>query len=401
MGTIPTDKASNKKPTADAELEELEVREVSLVDRPANRRKFLITKRDDGNLSIQREEQEMGNQVKSGQEATTKNTDQGINLLDILGLSIPEIQEPSASVELPGSGEPVEKTAQPQVVKSVTAILARLTKVASQCKGEQKSVPDGVVRELAAVAQVINELASELAGGDPGAEKATKAEGNLEQVVTKAIDMLMKVAEQVKGMDPATEKFPEGVAKALKTVASLLESAAASSGGDKQDAPGQEKAPEQGAEEADKKKEPAKKNAEEVLEVFVSADDPNEIILKAGAKMKKARLNQFRKAVDTLSSLLKELEGGEAEPEKGKETTKKSMGDQDLSEALAGLVGPKLEEFMGKISEQLEGITKRVDDVESGNPGGAGDSDPAESSTPAPTKKSLQPTDPGFWDGAV
>ena len=74
MATIEVEKKA-KNSAAEARLEDLEVREVSVVDRPANKRKFLIVKRDDtGNLEVTLEEEKMADvtQQVSGDEQSVR-----------------------------------------------------------------------------------------------------------------------------------------------------------------------------------------------------------------------------------------------------------------------------------------------------------------------------------------
>ena len=98
-----------------AKLEDLEVREVSLVDRPANRRRFLIVKRrsDMPRAAIPASEAEAMALRKQSLEAEPAAADD-VSFFDILGIgevaAAPDSDAPDETSTEPTEGEPAAET---------------------------------------------------------------------------------------------------------------------------------------------------------------------------------------------------------------------------------------------------------------------------------------------------
>jgi len=269
MDTITLEKGSKK---AQHKLGNLDVKEVSIVDRPANQRKFLITKRDDqGNLIM---------------EVSVMKTDES-SFMDILDL---------------GEAQTASEGSEPAVEDAEVSADAAVS--------EPVSEPDGQADELIDL---------------PDNEEAEET----------AVQKLAPVVEDATS-EPATEDL-------------VLDT--------------------------------------EVVKIFIDpadkSDDPMVIIeevTKAGAKMKKARLNQFEKAVNTLMGLLEELRGNSVN--KKEQPVADDTSDALLEKLDAGLkkgleaLEERLEGSIKKsvegISEQLDAVQKKVNAFDSASPEGNG-----------------------------
>lgn len=401
MSTMAVEMASSKKQEADAELEELDVREVSIVDRPANKRRFLIVKR------AGEPEEDMPNKVE-----VIKDED---SLLDLLGLGdaagdsdiTDEDETPEVTIE-EFDLEVITKAAIAETMKVVNAMVGRLSKVVSTLKGsggdkeaEKAEVSEKTLSEIQSIAKTLGALADKLGSDEKGDEKeaAKKADAStLAKVCGGALQQLMSVSAKLKGIDKGADEVPTAIVQTIGSVAVALAKAVSagekepSKGGDKDAA----KEPAKGGDKKDPTELRDKERAQKRLQIFVtkSDDEDPEIIIKAGAKMKRSRLNQFKKAVETLMSLLKELEGDQGGSDAKKDTkgVTKSEDSDSINEKLVKgfeLLESKLGE---KIAAALEPVTKRLDEIDNTVPPGNGDADATETK-PEEVKKSGD----GFW----
>lgn len=395
---------ASKKPQADAELEELDVREVSIVDRPANKRKFLIIKRDVAGLDL---EEDMPD--------TRVTKDDDTSLLDLLGLELgdddSDFDHRDGIVTLDDDFdlEAITKAAIEETNRIVSAMVGRLSKVVSALKGgggggddkdaEKAEVPPKVAGEIKSIAKTLATLAQKLSGqgGEPGGEPdgekeaAKKADSAaVLKVCSAALQKLMSAAGKLKAIDKGAEEVPTAIVADIGAVAVALGKAVELPADDG------DKGADDKVDDADKKK--TTKRAEP-FQVFVTkgTDDDPEIIIKAGAKMKKARLNQFKKAVETLMSLLKELEGDQGGDKDAKDKKGVQKSDtSDLNEKLVKgfeLLQSKLGDMIaGTMKTALEPITKRLDEIEETVPPGNGDADVTEVKT-----EEVKKSDEGLW----
>jgi cation transport regulator ChaB len=405
---MPTPAKKKVPPGAEARLDDLDVREVSVVDRPANKKRFLIVKRRDGNLAVLEEKmprqaiartdaERYGLERIEEEEVVVKDEDQDddagsfLDILDLVDVDVDEEEEaePDEEEEEPEL-EVVEKTKAGAAAAKVKAWLGQLSAIVSQLKKlAGKDLPGPVKSRIASIAKAITAFVGAGEGGDDkDDDKAEKASADTAlRAASGALQKLMSAAAKLKAADKASD-VPSGVVKQLSAVAALLAKAGAGGGGkdDKED-----DKDEPAADDKDKK---TKKR----LEVYVSKGDGEmEIIFKAGRKMKKARLNQFRKAVETLKGLLDELEGADGDDK----ATKKSV-EAAVTKALEGF-SAKLGKAMDKLTETLDGkisdVNKRVDDLDNTRPAGEGDEDTDDAKTEQQTE--INKSKKGMWSNLL
>lgn len=419
------DKAGKKNP--DAELEDLDVREVSIVDRPAIKRKFLIVKRQGGDLGVIRlEDQEMpeAKQVEDQEleieeidmEDVIKEDEEEGSILDMLDVEEDVVAEDAVKADEDSSDEAeiVEKAVKADAVKRATALTAKLMSLVNKLKGMSKKeeagkLPTSVTNEIRSIVQALTAMVASLTKGEPS--KPAKKEEDTEvtnrqdpkvvagaiKIATAALERMMSAVNRLKELDDDVTKIPSAIINELRGIATELNRIVTRYG-----YPAKAKA---------KKTE---EGQEETLKAFISDDgtgDPEIILVsKAGAKMKHSRLSAFEKAVNTLMTLLNEIKG---ENKKDKKETKKSdeedpdMSDKDKGhegdkatasttkdwmEGITKQIGElatKFEELSKGLTGQVEALSKKVEEAET-IPAGEGDGDPA----PTETKKS-------FWAGRI
>jgi len=391
---MPSKKKDEEKETH--RLEDVDVREVSVVDKPANDSPFLVVKSADGKLLLQ---------LKESKKMPSTQKQEGGDILDLLGLSFDEADNSSGDPAPAGAGDDpsvplnVEKSSfRAAVEQAINTIMQKLTKAATDLGTEPSEDQIGAVDW---VAKALAALADKLGEGDG---EAIEPGETISATVLKATNSLMGAAALVKDLDEEADTAPDGVPGTLRAVSDLLTKAI----DDIRKAQKPNDQPEDGS-----TSDHAGANADgstsvgqpETLEVFVgkAADGEKVVILKRGAKMKKARLNQLKKAIETLNSILSELQGDEGGDDAGKKTQKRADAP-DLSqqlakgfEALEGRVGEKIAEALKPINEALETVTKRVDDIDGETADGKGGGDPEETE-PVKTEKN-EGNKPGMWDG--
>lgn len=372
--------AGKKKEEADAELEDLDVREVSIVDRPAIKRRFLIVKRDNG------PEEDMP-KVKVSK-------DEDSSLLDLLFGSDddkPDMdQDADIVLDEDIDLEAITKTAVEGTGKIVSVMVGKLTKVVSTLKSAEAAVPADAATEVKSIAKTLGGLVQKLGGkgADDKTEKAADSPALL-KVCSASLQQLMSAATKIKEISKSAEEVPAALIGSISVAAvALAKSVTAPKADAEAGSTADDTADDKGKTKTTKKDEP-------LFRVFVTKGDEDnpEIIVKAGAKMKKLRLNQFRKAVSTLASLLKELEGDTSDSDKG-------VQKSDVSEIVnAGLAKgfELLEKKLGAtvtdtVKASIEAVTKRLEAVEDTVPAGNGDADATETK-PDEVKK----TEGGMW----
>lgn len=284
-----------------------------------------------------------------------------------------EAGESAAADESAGEGEPVEKADKAKgMLAKLTPILQKLTGAVEKAK-DGKLAPD-VASAIASVAKALRGFGGKPAGGKPGAggkpnpfakpdedeeekKKTEKAGGPLAAAVAK----LTAVVEAVKKAGDGD--VPSSVPAQLAAIADALEGFLAK----QKDGDGK-------AKDGD-----GKAKTEKAFEVFKAAgtgDDPDpEIVIKAGAKMQRSRLSKLKAAVETLATLVKELEGDVGGDGKDKKVSK---ADVDLTPVISKI--EEIGESIGKRVEVLEStvgqVSKRVEVVEKTRPAGNGEGDP-------------------------
>ena len=369
MGIIEQENINKKDEDVKTKLDLDVVTEVSVVDHPANKRPFLIVKRDDqGNIETSVEKQDM----------QTENT--SVDFFDILGIPKADNVAPVATesagtteqgqevladtpevINLPSEGSDginLETPTQEVVEKSVVTALQTLTEVVNKGRVNSK-FSDQEIQQIKKVSLDLIVVADQMGAS---VEPAVKIEKAVDPVasVTRATEQLVKASNDIKAQKGSP--FCSTTADSVKSVAILLQKSVTT-------------------EEQEAVKEVPQ------IQVFKasSSDDSDnpEIIIKAGAKMKKVRLNQFEKAVRTLQSLLKELRGdtinkndditpgvSKADIEAG---LQKGFGllETMMVEKMEAMVKANTDTLTGKI-EQVE---KRFTDINNASPTGNADSD--------------------------
>lgn len=385
------------------QLEDLEVREVSVVDKPANRRRFLIVKMEDVMARAAIPAFERDERGWTGDPADPIVKTDGVDgEIDLLALaeemaeefSVPEGDGETQDEEVSDGLEAIFKaTKAGDTAKRINGLVATLTRAINAMKGlGDKPLTPTIGRALQTVARGLTMLAGEKEAG------VKKVAGGAVQAATTALEKLMQLASSLKEMD-ASADVPEAATGQMKGIASVLASIlsqaeAGSTAPDK----GKEKPAVDAEKGKDKKKEEGGKK-EEGKDKTTKSDDEDDpiIVFKAGAKMRRARLSRFRKAVETLSMLLKELEEGDQQelPARGKDKDKKKTQKaeteivEDLLEGITKAIeaiGGKLEEVNSSLQEQVGAVTKRLDELENVRPTGEGDDDPPE---PVEKKRSM------------
>lgn len=348
----------NGKPAgAVAELEDLEVQEVSLVDRPANKRPWIITKRAGSNSAL--EVLGMGKQQSSA------------GILEALGFGFGSGSQQVKKNEVPaGFKKPViNKALLPQVQQNVELALKQLTELSNQ-EVNKAEVPDEWLKQLMevgmAMQQLLEALQGQMEGGEEGSEPQEDSmpeekRDNLNELVKSACARLLEVANEMKSLDKNTPELPESVIKGIKEVAALL------------------KTVNKDEEEPTDKDDQEDKEETQKLEVFKGVGD--EVIIKSGDKLFQTTLKELEKMRNNFDKLIEKLNG--------KAKTEKSVGAQLAKgfELLEKRSGEKTEEIKNEISA----LAKRLDKIEGANPGGNGGS--AEE-TPASDKTEVSKS---FW----
>lgn len=386
------------KQEAEAELEELDVREVSLVDRPANKKKFLIIKRA-RQKTLEDEEMEFSEILKGDSDAS---------LLELLGLSDGTVEDTQDSDEIDITFDDtldfdvITKGNVQELAKAVSLLVGRLAKAVNSLKSQKAEPGSQLVRELQTIAQAIVSVIERL--GDSGPEKSDteKADGpGLLKAASSALQSMMQVAAKLKELGGA-DSVPSAIIAKLKSAAeSLLKAIGTGSSGGKDKKPaGQQQEDDAGSSDSEDDSEKRKtKKRDDKLQIFVcnKEEENPEIIIKAGAKMRKARLNQFEKAVETLMSLLKELKGDQEDEGKKRKSVSKNSS-MDLNEALSkgfevleSRLGEKMDDAIKGLKGQVEEVAKRVEEVETGVAPGKGDADVTE------VEKDTVKKQEGFW----
>lgn len=354
-----------------AELENLDVREVSVVDRPANRRRFLIVKRE-GGLAV---EETMPNQTQVQKDET--------GLLEVLGLG-DETTDAGSAGQTADASTGVEDEEIVLVEKGTKAtaaaankLIARFTKLANALKKaceKGDETPATVASEMKSLVKMCRGIAGKLGSAKTakaGAAKQVKA-SDAAKVVAECLKQLMDLSTKLKAagdadVTPEAMGVMEAVCEALDALMSEEAAPPASGPPAAQSDKGKGKGGETDGEPAAK--------AEEPLEVYKrQTPEGVEVVLKVGAKMKKMRLNQFEKALETLNSLLKELKGEAAQPAPAAKVDPAAT----VTKAVEDL-GAKVEQML---AAKLEPLAKRIEAVENASPGGNGDAEPHETVEP-------------------
>jgi hypothetical protein len=367
---------------AEARLTDLDVREVSVVDRPANKRRFLIVKRDNGGLAVIRTEEamprtaiprdaaeEFGHILESDDEPVGILKDEDIaDLFDATG-EPDDAEDADAGAEEKPELEAIEKGMAAEAAKIAKAAVQRLMSVANKLKaqkeGSAKLAPP-LANDVRTVAKALAALAEKISGkGDKGkapAEGTEKAAKDALAVVTAALEKLMSTASKLQALE-ADADVPPAIAGDLRAIATALTALVSAAPAEEEMGGGKKGKGKPAPEEEPTAKSLAKP---EVFIAKADSDDP-EIIIKAGRKMKRTRFSLFKKAVEMLQEVLRELEETQSAPA-GKKPSKAEKSDEDFQQ--------KMLDKLDGIKEEVGKVNKRVDELETARPTGTDDDPP-------------------------
>lgn len=415
----------------DARLEDLDVREVSIVDRPAIKRRFLIVKRDDTT------EGTMARRAVPAAEFRKDQAGTDVGFADILGLV-------GEAAELQGEHTTVEKAVKAgEALKVATDALEALTALVEESK-KGKKLPDDGADRLKKVAAALTGLAKKV-GPDRDEEKARRG-ASREQEAEKRRQSdkeweeeekrRAKEDEDLKGgkLSPEEEEKRRGADKDREEEKARRqrcdeEEKAAKEKEDEEDSEWEEEEERRrtkAAEEMEKaggdalkamtaalgklmaivnqlkgmdagsslppplaasirsvaeamlasvEQRAAKKSDEPLVTVYRSAgadDGDPVVVLQIGNKMARKRLSDLEKAKDLIDSIIREVKGEEREA--GRMMGKAAA---DVAEAVAKTQS-EVQKGFEAMAEKLNGIVERVDRLEGARPAGVGDADPPE-----------------------
>lgn len=379
---------ANPKKEPDAELQELEVREVSIVDRPANLRPWYVVKRDAGVVTIQEENMPKKPTEKGDQDLVSKIRDalgdEVVEVMDLLDLT--KEQDDSSK---PGAGddEEVNKVSKADALKKVEAAVGKLMPIVNAAKSGE--VKPEVADAIKAIAGDLRDLAKGLSSGsdeDDSSDEETD-KGAIEGVITKALERLMKVVTLLKADG---DEIPGDLPKEIKAIAAMLMAAAAQASGGKEE---EEQKSEDDDEADDDEEEGGDKETDLRAFVVGKSDDDPEVLLvraekgadasevlaqvfKAGAKIKRARLSKLMEAYKILGVILTEV--GALKPEK-KKTQKVAPPPPPAPPPVdAGLLEmmKSTQDTLASVSATMEKLGQRIATLESGEGTPEGDGEP-------------------------
>lgn len=398
------DEERKKKRRARARLTEMDTREVSVVDRAANRRRFLVVKQED-----EMADEITGAEVEETQDGELTTTDAGSESADAgsgdAGEAAQAEGEPEgtekADAPIPG---PVKQAAQRIATEATERLMSLVNGLKAQ---KEKPVSTQQANEMKAIATLVTRLVTRYGYPSAGmakldddgiAEEVGKVQATTLRRATEALERLMSAANRIKAMPagPAGQKgsLPNDLVRELKTIATLLGSVA--------------------------QRYPAAKadgdpSAEFDIEDMQAQFMVEELIEKAGKKISSSRLGKLRaafeahkKAYESIEELLKELDddddkekgtmstkkdeagaAGEATQESqkteeqggaGTQATAQASGAQAAAAQDPAEVNPEIQ----KRDDEIKELKERVEKLEKLVPGGNAEGEPKKE----PTKKS-------------
>ena len=335
----------SRKKDLKARLENVDTREVSLVDRPANQRSFLVIKREESMGKKRTARAVPANEVKKNQDENQKSAnvearsddptqvakDGEGSFLDLLGID---------------DGQPT--TGQPQSTGKQPAGSA------------QASTP-----QPAEVSQDGAQPAVEGASPAP-VQKANGVLGGL----TQALQTLTDAVSQVKdlGDKPLTSSIEKSINEVVKALSVGKVDAKSTADKQKQPSAASSAVADTGDSDVALALEPAKKF--ELFKASAADDADPEVVIKVGSKMKRSRLSKLKETVESLSALTSEIEG----VSKGAPASE-SVNLDPLMEKLDSLASAVKTRFEA-LEEKTDKVSKRIETIENMRPAGNGEGDP-------------------------
>jgi len=371
---MPEKNKENNPDTAVARLIDLDVREVSVVDRPANKRGFLIIKRDDGTLQVERMENTMPRVAIPREDATSFGIEKDVGNLADTAVSVMEEEDVDIEVE----EEPAELVAIVKVEKVIEVTknalykLMRVVLDSKESKFGAGNLPKSVCEEINGISKSLSVLFER---GKDSKDTIVKVVSDIVGGITEVIALLAESTNELKKLDQSSSAIPSQITMKIQSGIDVLDSILDQfSGADEVN---------QGVEESFKREDKC-----DASQISVKDGGTTEVLAKVGRKMKVARLSSFKKAVDMLQEILQELgmkntEGNEQNVEK-KCNVDLPLESQEQT-VVADVVDPQKEmaTALVALAETIAKVNKRLDDLEGTRPAGA-DADQA-----APVEKRI------------
>jgi len=317
---------------ADAALEDLEVQEVSFVDAPANRRKWLITKKE-------------GIMPQGG-------------ILDMLGFK--DNAPSNAVVKLEGSDMKIKinKALQPQVEQILSAALEKMTSVASNVPVDKAEVPDEWLQQLFEAQAQLAALLEALSGDEPPSEESTdpSEDSEMDKMVKAISAGLLELVNKVKSVDKAATSIPSEILKDLNALvqkfAAVKKMAEKPAGGSGSSADGMDEEDQQ----KDKRDHVAK------LEVFKG--NGSDVVLKRGDNLVTTNVSELEILHKNIVGVLQQVGGSVS--------ITKSSDSVDRNSLIEGF--GKMEEIVkstvGELKTAIAGVQEKIEKLDGIHGGG-------------------------------
>ena len=327
--------ADNREDDELRRLEDIRPEEVSTVDRAANRRKFLVVKRDGD----------------SGDGALQSDGNGGFKTPDGEGAPAAKLE----GLKMPGA-------VRSQVANAITESLERLAKVVTTVKdadeGGEQALPQALTKEISAVQAIVDGVTRRFAtaaeeqkdegdsgegeGGGEGTQKialpAAVKTAILERL-SGVMERLMAVATQVKDSEDAEDSdrpLPAELGRELTTIAAMIGSVT--------------------------EKYPSPTSSADAAPDDGKADDADEAKAKAEAQAKAASQGEVLKLLGALKALLAKTDfpvPAAAAPAAAAPAAKRD----DPAPTTPAKPDPRVEETLARVAgmlDELKGLTKVV-----------------------------------------
>lgn len=364
-----------KEQEAKRRLFDIHSEEISLVDRAANQRKYLVTKRnsthkqgitDETNKSnkdgdaMKKDKKKAKQDLDWGndpgfEDPTTQAIEKAKDLVDDIKEDYPDAFKEVEKAEIFKENEDEEVTLEmssvvkEQLTGSLTNILENLTRALDAVKkaeatdSEDNILPDEIASSVYKFTEAFENISDKFTVSAEAPVLSENAKDRIINKLTGVLDNVMYVLEGTKDaeVEKDSKTLPENDArkldKSVKDLNKILERYSTL--------------------------EPRETEKQE------NEDEPEVDVEKAGKRISAKRLSDFKKIHEQFSSLIKELEGSVEETE---ESTQDPEA-QAAPEAASAEVSAFMEQFavfgksMADIKETVDAQTKRIEKI-SGEP---------------------------------
>ena len=264
--------------------------------------------------------------------------------------------EADAAADAAGDSEVVTKAVKAGAgAKSAKTALAAITRIVNQAKDlGDKPLSPAMIASLKTVMNQLNLMGGQVSSAKEKDkdEKTEKVEGSTMRALTAAMEKLTALSNKLGEME-ADADIADAQGSEMRSIAASLGAI------------------------IDKYGKPATQTEKRDIEIFKAMGSENDadpvIVFKAGAKMKRIRLSQFKRAVEALQSILKELAGEQV----AKTAPAAAVDLTPVTKAIEAM-GGKVDKKIETIGKSVDVLTKRLEAVEGIRPTGAGDGDPPE-----------------------